>query len=288
MKTILIATDFSMASRNAAVYGLQLGKALNANIILFNAYHIPTAPVDLNVSISRYNVMKQAEHKLNEEALNCSYIDLPRVKTICDEGEPTSSIIKVALEQRADLIIVGMKGSGKNLKRIFGSTAASLTLNMSIPILVIPEFAFYETPENVVFANDNYCSDLAIPKFLIKAAQLFKSKVSIVRVIKNERYEWFEVADILHQPKINLPLLNTSFDYPVDADVIHALNIFIQNHQANILVMMPHKHDWLERLYTKSATRDMMFQTHIPLLILPETLHKYVEPVHKAEKEIYA
>ena len=36
MKTILIATDFSRASRNPSLYGVQFARAINANVILFN------------------------------------------------------------------------------------------------------------------------------------------------------------------------------------------------------------------------------------------------------------
>jgi hypothetical protein len=38
MKTILIATDFSPAARNASLYGVELANDLKAKIILFNAF----------------------------------------------------------------------------------------------------------------------------------------------------------------------------------------------------------------------------------------------------------
>jgi hypothetical protein len=48
MKAILIATDFSTASRNESLYGLKLAKALQAKIILFNAYNVPLPAPALN------------------------------------------------------------------------------------------------------------------------------------------------------------------------------------------------------------------------------------------------
>jgi hypothetical protein len=41
-----------------------------------------------------------------------------------------------------------------------------------------------------------------------------------------------------------------------------------------MLVMMPHKHEWLERLFRKSETKDMIFHTQVPLLVLPEISSK--------------
>lgn len=44
MKTVLIATNFSPASRNASLCGIALAKALKANTILFNALNAGSPP----------------------------------------------------------------------------------------------------------------------------------------------------------------------------------------------------------------------------------------------------
>ena len=41
MKTILIATDFSVPANNAVRYGAQLAKQLDATIVLANAFSLP-------------------------------------------------------------------------------------------------------------------------------------------------------------------------------------------------------------------------------------------------------
>src|SRR6476619_2434958 len=125
MTTILIATDFSNASRNAALYGVELAKALDAKIILFNAYEIPQPAPGLGVSVSRYDIMMQTDTRLLKES---DFLDPKRelIEIMCDEGVAKDAIINTAKEKNADYIIAGMKGSGKTLKKIFGSTATSL------------------------------------------------------------------------------------------------------------------------------------------------------------------
>ena len=44
----------------------------------------------------------------------------------------------------------------------------------------------------------------------------------------------------------------------------------LKNIDADMLVMVPHKHEWLERLFKKSETKDMIFHARIPILIIPE------------------
>lgn len=154
MKTILLATDFSLASRNASLYGMELAKALNANIILLHSYIAqPDAPT-LNVSKSRYDTMMRAEKRLLDEA---DFLD-PKseiIEIICDEGVAHNSIMNVANEKKTDFIIVGRKGNGEAIKNIFGSTATALAKNTNIPVIIVPEDAKFENPVIEINAGDS-------------------------------------------------------------------------------------------------------------------------------------
>lgn len=286
MDTILIATDFSGASKNAVLYGLQLAEALNAKAILVNAYRVPAAPPTIFANISRYDVMQQMQYQLDEEVTTLSNRTNRVIKTVCEEGEPTAVILKIAAEQKADIIIAGMQGKGKNIHKIFGSTCISLSRKTCIPLLIVPEYAVYKKPEHIVFASDNYCSDLIIPKQLLNAARHFASRVCLVRVMKSEQYEWFELGDILQNKKTDIPFLERTFEYPPGSDIVSTLNEFLKSHMTDMLVMLPHKHYWVERLFIKSATKEMMFQTSIPLLLIPENLHELTETGKDIEKEV--
>jgi nucleotide-binding universal stress UspA family protein len=145
MKTILIATDFSPASRNASIYGIQLANTLNANIILFNAFKGNVSSHTKNGSL-RYDAMMQSDKRLLEEA---DFLDPKHeiMEVICDEGIAYDSIMKVANEKKIDCIVVGRKGNGDAIKDLFGSTATALTKNSNIPIIVVPEDATFEKNE---------------------------------------------------------------------------------------------------------------------------------------------
>ena len=271
MKTILIATDFSNASRNASLYGVELAKALDAKIILFNAYEVPKPAPGLGVSVSRYDIMMQTDKRLLEES---DFLDPKReiIEIICDEGVPEDAIINIANEKKVDFIIAGMKGSGKNLKKIFGSTATSLIKRSDIPVIIVPEEAKFSIPKKILYASDSM-SDTNIEHVdqIKPITETFESKLYVVRVVKDEYAEIFERLNTPGKLREELKKLDASFEYPVDTDIRHALNEFIKKHHADMLVMMPHKHDWLERLFKKSETKDMIFHAHIPILVIPET-----------------
>ena len=288
MITILIATDFSRASRNAALYGLQLAREINADIILFNAYDIPTPAAGLNVKISRYSVKTLTDQKLKDEAEKFKYINMPSIITMCDEGD-VDTIINVANDKKVDFIVIGMKGGGKNFKKIFGSTATSLAKRTNIPVIIVPECASFKTPHNIVFANDtNIDSDKDVPGDLKKITELFKSKLNVVKVIKNKHERLFQTSENAESANKVVYAFDTSFEYPVDTDLRHALNDFIKEHHCDMLVMMPRKHGWMERLFTKSETKDMIFHTHIPLLVLPEIPVKHMRVEKAANSKDYS
>jgi nucleotide-binding universal stress UspA family protein len=276
MNTVLIATDFSNASRNATLYGVQLAKEINAKAILFNAYEIPTPAAGLIVGISREAVRVQIDQKLKDEAGRFKYLNMPSMETICDEGD-ADAIINVANDKRVDFIVVGMKGAGKNFRRIFGSTATSLAKKTTLPVIIVPECVKFRTLDNIVFANDSIIdSEKDVPEDLKKITRLFKSKLNVVKVIKHKQRESFQIAANAENSNNVVHAFDTSFEYPVNSGLRHALNDFIKEHHGDMLVMIPHKHELMDGFFRKSETKNMIFHTHIPLLILPEISAKHL------------
>ncbi len=271
MRTILIATDFSDASRNASYYGLALAKEIGANVCLFNSYKLPTPAAGLGVSVSGYDVKMQTDGKLLEEAskLNPGNKD---IQIISDEGDAGEAIIRLANEKKFDFIITGMKGVGKSLKKIFGSTATSLSKHTNLPLIIVPEEAIYTTPETVVFASDTAVTDHEVPAQLTSIITLFKSKLYVVKVVKDGSDERVAIPASAQKEKVSGAGDKVSFRVKEATDIRVALSDFIREQHADMLVMMPHKHDWTERLFKKSETTNMIFHTKIPLLILPEAV----------------
>ncbi len=272
MKTILVTTDFSHASRVASLYGVQLAKALDAKVILFNAYKVPHPIPALNVEISGYDIMMQTDKRLIDEA---DILDPAHslIEIICDEGEADDAIINIANEKKIEFIVAGMKGSGKNFRKIFGTTAVSLAKRTNIPLILVPENADYKSPGTIVFASDlGRNVDLQVLDELKDIFQCFKSKLYVVTVLKNKYKEWVEVLNTHQTLKKAAENFEMQFEYPVDIDITNALNSFIEKHNVDMLVMMPHRHEWFERIFRKSETKDMIFHTHVPLLILPERM----------------
>ena len=267
MQTILVATDFSPVSRNASFFAYEFAEALNAKIILFNAYKVPRIPPAFGLSVSSYDTMIKADNRLSDEAElldpNGKIID-----SLCDEGEAGAAILDIANEKNVDCIIIGMKG--KNSK-IFGRTATTLALKSNIPVIIVPERKRYTDLETIVFSNTPGSNiefeSIAIIKKIIAC---FQPELFVTTMIKND-YSWTGV------PGTRTCLKQTShagksYESMADSNITNGLNKCTRLYNADMIVVTPHRHTWFETLLNMSERKKMLFQTKIPILIIPTSI----------------
>ena len=141
MKNIFIATDFSPASTNAAVYAIELAKQYNANVHLFHAYPQRKDTVYMN---NRAHSPTETKKRMVAEAELINGDGKVMLEMLADEGNVTETILKNAREKEADVIICAMKDKARGFKKIFGSTTLSLINYSSIPMIIVPETVVFK------------------------------------------------------------------------------------------------------------------------------------------------
>ncbi len=273
MKTILVATDFSDAAHNASLYATELAKAFNARVVLFNAYDQVPVPVSEIPVLTIEEMGIRAERKLkNEKQLLTARNWLP-IETLSKPGIASQSILQAVKEANADIIIAGMKNTGTAIRRFFGSTVTALAKKLPVPLLIVPEGIPFIKISTIALANESDVdpdSDPHLLDALREIGERFHSKLYLVRVAKNRFREAYEV---LNRPfKINkmVRTLDPVYECIEGKDIPEALNDFIEAYNINLLALLPHQHKLLERWFYSSITRSMIFESQIPLLIIPE------------------
>ena len=277
MKTILVATDFSGASDKASRYATELAKAFNAKIILYNACELlvpfPEGAVVMDPRIIREDAMKLLE----VQSIGIARAGVA-VDTYCNEDSPARGIVKAAKEKRADIIIAGMKGRGKNLRNLFGSTVTSLAKISDIPLIVIPEGTEYRRPQIIGLAYDSDIpprTDIHFLDGIFELAATFQASLYFVKVVKEKSSEKFKSLPLPFRLSKAIPSADTKYDFLKGNDVAEALKEFVQHRKIDILAILPHKHSFLARMIIHSNTKDAIFHTSIPLLILSGSKKAY-------------
>jgi hypothetical protein len=105
--------------------------------------------------------------------------------------------------------------------------------------------------------------DLITPSPLVqetikKLLELLDSRLHIVHIVQEEE----EVTDL----KNILPELHPEIDLIKDKDFVPGMQRYISGDNIDLLVVLPHKHSMVERLFFKTHTVELVDDLNIPIL----------------------
>ena len=272
MKRILVPTDFSDDARNASHYAAKLAEKLKANITLLHAYMLPTPVSEVPyVMINAEEMQKENEEIATAEAdkLRASY--KVQVNYIVRLGFPSDEIEAVVEDSEADLVVMGMKGK-RAVEKIVGSTTTSTLKKIRNPLLIVPEKASYRDIKQITYATDfSYEVNPKIYAPLLELLKIFDGQLNIVHVEKSpEEGKPQEIPGELKLEKF-FGDVHHQFHTVTDAHVKHGIESYLKDHPTDLLVMVTHSRSFWERMFGKSHTKEMVYNTHIPLLVLKDT-----------------
>jgi nucleotide-binding universal stress UspA family protein len=142
-KRILCAVDFSAASLAALAYALSLAEEADAQLTMLNAIELPPElinppqPPDFNIEAARSEL--EAERLTRLRALIPEHARrYCAVETAVVEGGASRQILRVAGEQEADLIVLGVHGRNRLDLAVFGSNSNDVIRRAHCPVLIVP------------------------------------------------------------------------------------------------------------------------------------------------------
>ncbi len=140
-KTIVCGIDFSEASTHALDYALSLAQEAAGRLVLVHALEWfdddqPWLTLNLDVQGLRVNAQQAALEQLDA-------LVPARARTWCDPefhvvtGKAHRAVLKVASDQNADLIVLGVHGRGALDLAVFGSTSQHVVRAATCPVLTV-------------------------------------------------------------------------------------------------------------------------------------------------------
>ena len=272
MKTILVPTDFSETSKNAAEYAIGLASLIAIPKVVF--YHFyqtaliytPAGELDEVATIEPHRV--ESIEKLNAFIESLVTISVGIEIEMYQGAESVDVGIKeVANITNADLIVMGIKGGGIIKETILGSHTLRIARELSTPVLIIPANAKLNRYERITFLSDfrdvehNKAFD-GLKSFLDHTPVQF----SILHLLKqNEKIEFSntEKSKLDHQFKKYSP----TFEFKESAHYTDDIIDFVFENHTDILAVVPKNHNLIETLFN-DHTKKLAFHSKVPLLIL--------------------
>ncbi len=149
-KNILAAIDGSEPSQHALAVAADLAQQQGATLTVMTAVP-PLPPLVMEDMSQAY--MPEYQEKIREshqQLLNKTEADLKKshagLKTVpvLKEGSPARMIVEAAAEQKADLIVLGNRGTGGIATWLLGSVSRQVTDSCTAPVLVVKDQRFCE------------------------------------------------------------------------------------------------------------------------------------------------
>ncbi len=271
MKTVIVLTDFSPAALNATNYAADMALAIKANILLFHVYQLPLSVSDTPIVLLSVEEMKEAaENKLARlkkdlEHITSGTLEInteSRLGNLSDEAEDCcNKLLPFA-------VVMGTKGHTAVERALFGSNTITIIKHLSPPVICVP----IGTEYGIGIKKIGFACDFREVKETIP--------VSVIKTLVKEFQAELHVLNVDHdnqQFKANTPQqsvlahaafeeLNPQYHYLEHRDIEDGINEFAETNNLDLVITIPKKHKLLEGLFKKSSTKQLVFQSHVPVM----------------------
>ncbi len=133
---ILVAVDGSQQSNAALAVAVDMAQHYGGSLLLLHAFpHVS----DL-LGMPQYEYLLETRSALGQRVLDSAQARVGGVvsfETQLIEGPPAPAILRVAAEDRCDLIIIGSRGHGQLAGLLLGSVSSAVTQRAECPVLIV-------------------------------------------------------------------------------------------------------------------------------------------------------
>jgi nucleotide-binding universal stress UspA family protein len=280
IKNILMLTDFSEAAANAARYAAELIHQLGASrLILYHSYGFNPIVMNIKLKIPVRSADASPKSKEQLEDLKNKLETLAGKKTkievYADDLPFLYGAQSVAEQQHAGLVVMGITGKSKLARILVGSNTVTMAKASAAPLLIVPQKAKFEKIRRVLFACDSKKLPVSTPVYAIKT---FLHKLDAKLVILNMDHPDRDPLDpdtiageaALHE---QWDSEEPEYHHTDHKDVAKGIMQFADQHDTQLVITVPEKYGFFESLFHRSLTKKLAFHTHIPLLLLKETIN---------------
>ncbi len=280
MQTIIVPTDFSITATNAAAYAVHFANQVNVKrILLFHAYELPVAldPLMPGVQMLELNTFKDAAIKnlnnFRDQLISTFTNSNIQFDVAVEYGSITDGLIMLAEKEKIELIIMGITGGGALEETLIGSNTTSVAGALGVPVLIIPPNATFMVIEKIMLACDFDHADQFIPLGIIREilndtkAKLLVFNLDVDMEESDKNYpatvvgEGFAVHTLLQE-------FNPEYHFAKNSEYVLGINEFAESNGVNMIISVPKKKTFFEKLFIKSSTKKLAFHTHLPLLVV--------------------
>jgi nucleotide-binding universal stress UspA family protein len=277
MKTIIVPTDFSETSYNAARYALGLARQMStARVVLYHAYELIVPIPDVPTSVPMVNPDELRSASLEGlEKMKRELVSLLPENTALEYRAENhllpSNIDEVARQEQADLVVMGITGGSQLEEILVGSNTIDVVKHTTCPVIIVPASARFSPIRKIVFACDFRKVVETTPiQPLKRLLSVFKPELHVLNIDHESKHF---TSDTPYETLMLDTLLegyDPQFHFIDHTNVVQGIMDFAAKQQADLILIIPKKHGLFDHIFKRSRTTQLAFHTHIPLLAIHE------------------
>lgn len=291
MKSLLIATDFSLNAKHAAEYGYFLASQLKEDIILCNTFFVPAeAPAAEMIAwpLIEYDELNETSGKGLKELKGSllknghNFRFKPVIKCANQSGLLADTLNTFIERGNIEMTILATHGSHGLDGLIMGNHSRKMIGAAKGLLMLVPSTAKIAAIKKIAFATDfsDPDNDLEIIYKLIQTIRPLNAEL-LVTHITNESWPETHLTKSLEQ---FLTEISNKADYPkiyyrivLSDKPEKGLKWLCDHGQVDVLAMVHRDHGILKEIITGSHTKKMADIVNIPLLVIPESFGNSVD-----------
>ncbi len=268
--------------QEAYIYGIKLARIINAELIVLNAF---TVEVGNDITEEKYSILKKDNwfKAYNEITKFNKYFLEEHVGTDTDLGIKFNyrfvngifkdEIRNIAREDNVDLIVLPVSDKREFNKRQLRIIQDNIFEKNRTSLLIVPFGCKFKPVKNIVFATDlkklnNY------PQYLndvVHYAQLFDSNIHFIHISSKEKVENWDNSDTyqLVMQAIEKNKRHT-FKSLHGKEIIKSVNQYVEECNADILVVVKHQHYFLDSIFHESMSNEISLYSKVPVMVMRE------------------
>lgn len=261
MKTVIVPFDFSKTSLNAAEYATRmLTGYYGITLVLYHAYRDHG---------DRDEVMQEL-NRLRDYLRTVGI-----VKTEIMAGESADfldSLEHLCIDLKADLVVMGITGRSGIEQKLIGSNTLRMMRKQICPVLIVPAEASFQGIRQVLMTSEMKNVEKTTPEAAIrKVLKTFHPKMHVLNV-DSEHFVAIsdEYRHEMEKMKAMFSDFHPDFHFLDMHNTDEAISQFATDHQVDMLILVHREQTLLDRLFSKSHTHKMAYQSTIPLLAVHE------------------
>ncbi len=272
MKKIIVPVDFSATAENAASFAAELAAFYHADLYLYHAYgtYAPLTEYAWLVTTGEMQSAAEFEMEKFKENLVSKVKTSLNIETRVESVFLQTGLVDYCAAVQPDLVVMGLSGKNALTRLVVGSNTIYAIQHLVYPVLVIPPKAKFIPVRKLGFACDYNAVIATTPvgpiKKLVKDfnAELHILNVEAGALVPAEKVE--ESAYVAEFFNDFHPEYHTILSH----DITAGINYFAEKSKADWIVVIPKKHNLVDKMFKRSQTVDLLYHTTIPVLCIHE------------------